>query len=115
MKYSLLFCSVLIGVLACHKSGTSATSGSASYSSLSLIGANRFTTSQMQPQAAAAAANQIVFGAAEFGFGSASDSVFIFDAGSNQWSEAKIGGGHVSGCMTAVDSMIVLSGCVGGL
>jgi hypothetical protein len=115
MKRSLFFCLVLIGVMACHKSGTSATSGAASYSSLSLIGANRFTTSLMQPMAAAAAGNQIVFGAGEVGFGTSSDSVFIFDAGTNQWSEAKTSSGHSSGCMTAVDSLIIIAGGVGGL
>jgi len=115
MKYPFFFLLVLIGVIACHKSETSATSAAASYTSLSLIGANRFTTSQMQPEAAAAAGNQIVFGIGQVGFGNSSDSVFIFDAGTNQWSEAKIGSGHVSGCMTAVDSLIVLAGGVGGL
>jgi hypothetical protein len=69
----------------------------------------------MQPMAAAAAGNQIVFGAGEIGFGASSDSVFIFDAGTNQWSEAKTGSGHVSGCMIAVDSLIIMAGGVGDL
>jgi hypothetical protein len=113
MKCSLLFCLVLIGGVACHKSGTSGASGLPDYDSLILIGANRFTTSLMQPMAAAAAGNQIVFGAGEIGFGNSSDSVFIFDAGTNQWAEAKTSSGHSSGCMTAVDSQIVLAGGVG--
>jgi hypothetical protein len=111
MKYALLLCLVLIGVMACHKSGTSA---SADYSTITPTGSNPFTNSLMLPQNAVAAGNQIVFGGGSLPNGTISDSVFIFDAGTNQWSEAAISAGHWLGGYTSVDNLVIFAGGDGG-
>jgi hypothetical protein len=83
MKYILLLCFVLIGGMACHKSGTATTSGiseSTNYDSITLVGTNPFTNSQLQPQVAISSGNQMLFAIAETPT-SVSDSVFIRGAG----------------------------------
>src|ERR1700722_2905041 len=107
MKCSLLFCLILTGVIACHKSGTS---GSANYSSITLTGSDSFTNSLMSPQAAVAAGNQIVFGAGSEPDGSVSDSAFIFDASTNQWSATAMTAGHWLCGYAAVDNLIIFAG-----
>src|SRR5580698_288765 len=107
MRYILLLCLVLLAGSACHKSGTS---GLANYSSITSIGSNPFTNSLMLPQVALSAGKQIVFGAGSFPNGTISDSVFIFDAGTNQWSEVSTSAGHWLGGYTTVANLIIFAG-----
>src|ERR1700722_1989591 len=107
MNYALVLFLALVGGVACHKSGTS---GSVNYDSITLVGSNPFTSSLMLPQVAVAAGKQIVFGAGSLPGGTVSDSVFIFDAGKDQWSATAISAGHWLGGYTAVDNLIIFGG-----
>jgi hypothetical protein len=107
MKYALLFCLVLVAVTACHKSETAAP---ANYTSITPTGSDSFTNSLMLPQAAVAAGNQIVFGAGSLPDGSVSDSAFIFDMKTNQWSATAMTAAHWLCGYTAVDDLVIFAG-----
>ncbi len=112
MKYPLLLGLVLISATACHKSGTAATSttsGSVNYDSIIVVGSNPFTNSQLQPQVAISSGSQMIFGIGETS-SRISDSVFIFDTATNQWSVTEMPACHQFAGVTAVDSLIIFAG-----
>ena len=110
MKNVLLLCALATSAMACHKSGTTATSGSANYSLITFTSSDSFTNSLMLPQAAVAAGSQIVFGAGSLPDGTASDSAFIFDMKTNQWSATTMTAGHWLGGYAAVDNLVIFAG-----
>jgi Kelch motif len=91
------------------KTSTSATSDSTNYDSLLLVGSNPFTNSQLQPQVAITSGSQMIFAIAETP-SRISDSVFIFDTATNQWSVTEMPSCHQFAGVTAVDSLIILAG-----
>src|ERR1700722_18635256 len=107
MKYKSLLCVIMIAGTACHKSSESA---AADYSTITPTGSNPFTNSLMLPQNAVAAGKQIVFGGGSLPNGTISDSVFIFDAGTNQWSETATSAGHWLGGFTSVNNLVIFAG-----